>query len=163
MMNLKPFLPVEPGENSPDSWMFYFIDIFDVFYSGIDDSVFMVEKWREIPATDIAVFVNGGRQDLTTMFSEPGRIICSSAKKGDSKRSSCNDHRCQPVCSSGFSGCLLNVNLFFEKLPPDGNLCHFPNVVQSVFSELFLHHLEVIGVSEIAHESIVPKSKNLFC
>jgi hypothetical protein len=64
-------------------------DILDV---GIDDAVLVLEKWRQAPAGDVAVFVDSGRQNCATVFPVPARVVGTSAKKGNTKWRSRDNH-----------------------------------------------------------------------
>jgi hypothetical protein len=51
---------------------------------GPHDPVPVVEKWWQIAAGDIAVFIDCGGYDCTALFKVPGRVIGSTAKKRNS-------------------------------------------------------------------------------
>src|SRR6266446_52650 len=92
MMDLEAALPSQPSKHRFHCRVLDLGDFPDVLDLGIDDSMPMLEKRRKIPAADVAIFVDGGREDRATVFPEPGGIVCAAAEERDSERCSSNDH-----------------------------------------------------------------------
>src|SRR2546425_4051872 len=92
MMNLETAFPSQPSEHRFHCRVLDLGDFPDVLNLGIDDSMPMLEKRREIATGDVAIFVDGGREDRATVFPEPGGVGCAAAEERDSERCSSNDH-----------------------------------------------------------------------
>src|SRR5690242_15978127 len=63
----------------------------------VRDSAVIFEKWRQVPARDVAGFVNRGGQNRATVLAIPNGIVRPSAKEGYSKRCACNDQDGSPL------------------------------------------------------------------
>jgi hypothetical protein len=58
----------------------------------IHDAMFVGEKRRKSTACDVAILIDCRRQHSPTVLTNPSRIICAAAEKGDAVRGPCNDH-----------------------------------------------------------------------
>ena len=69
-----------------------FIDFPDQFRLRIDNPVLMLKEGWQTPAGNIAVLINSGGQNSAAIFPVPDRVVRTTAKEGDTKRSPANNH-----------------------------------------------------------------------
>ncbi len=67
MMDLEAALPSQPSKHRFHCRVLDFGDFPDVLDLGINDAMPMLEKRRKIPTADVAIFVDGGREDRATV------------------------------------------------------------------------------------------------
>ena len=57
-----------------------------------NNPVLDVEKWRKVAASDVAILVNGGREDGTLFLLIPCWVVASAAEKGNPIWCAGDDH-----------------------------------------------------------------------
>jgi hypothetical protein len=62
------------------------------FNLGIKNAKSMLEKWRQIAAGEVTVFIDCRRENRPTMLSEPLWVVRTATKKGNTKWRAGNDH-----------------------------------------------------------------------
>jgi hypothetical protein len=63
-----------------------------IFDKGVNNTMLVLKKRRQMTACDVTVFIDSGRQYGTTMLPIPPRIVGSTAKKRNPEGCSSNDH-----------------------------------------------------------------------
>jgi hypothetical protein len=81
MMDLETIRDIHVLQYAPHGRMLNVLIGSGMFDSRIRDTGTMIEKWRQVPAADIAVLIDGGGKDRAAMIAEPGRIVRAAAKK----------------------------------------------------------------------------------
>jgi hypothetical protein len=72
--------------------MFDFIVMPNIFDARVNNTMPVLEKWRQMSACYVTVFINSGRQYCAAMFPIPTWIVGAATKKRNSERGSGNDH-----------------------------------------------------------------------
>src|SRR5882724_5554992 len=67
VMDLHALLDIKITECLADGWMHDLVDRLTVLNLGVDDTVPVLEEWREVSAVDVAVLVNRGSQHGAAM------------------------------------------------------------------------------------------------
>src|SRR5205814_1231114 len=57
-----------------------------------DEPVAMREKWRQHPDADVAVLVDGRRQNCSAVLLEPCGVVCSASEERNPERRAADDH-----------------------------------------------------------------------
>ena len=82
MMNLKSLIiALCPCKNGTDGGVLDLFDAAHIFNERVDDAMFMLEKRREVPTADMAIFIDRGRQHNPAMLLIPSRIVGASAEE----------------------------------------------------------------------------------
>src|SRR5882757_7428742 len=92
MVYLQSIDNIRPIKHRPHSGMFNFVVIKHIFDARINNTMLVPEKWRQVTACDVAVFIDGGCQHCAAMIPIPLRIVRAASEKRNSERRSRNDH-----------------------------------------------------------------------
>ena len=52
----------------------------------------MLEEWWQVTACNVAILVDGGRKHRSGVLAKPRGVVGTSAKEGDAKGGSADDH-----------------------------------------------------------------------
>jgi hypothetical protein len=91
-MDLQTFLDARHLQSDPDDGMLDFLGIIDHFDLGVYDAVLVFKERRQVPASYITVFIDGGSQNRAAIFLEPSWIVGSPSKKRDPEWRSTYNH-----------------------------------------------------------------------
>src|SRR5882724_12475777 len=92
VVNLNPFTDSHELQAAPDRRMLDSSVVCHVLNLRIRDSAVVIEKGREPPAGDVTVFVDGRRQNSSSVFLIPNRIIGASTEKRNAQWGASNNH-----------------------------------------------------------------------
>src|SRR5690349_10198258 len=81
VMNFESLI-IAPGpcKNGTDGGVLDLFDAAHIFNYRIDDAVFVLEERRKVPAADMAIFIDRGRQHHPTMLLIPSWIVGAAAE-----------------------------------------------------------------------------------
>ena len=92
VVDLDAALDAEVAQDLADGGMGDLVDGLAVLHLGVDHAILVLEERRQIAAGDVAVLVDGGREDGAAVLPIPGRIVGAAAEEGDAKWGSADDH-----------------------------------------------------------------------
>jgi hypothetical protein len=81
VMDLNPSINAQKLECLSDYWMLNLLPLFSILHLGPDNAVFEVKERWEKPTGQIAVFIDGRRENLAPMLPIPIRIVGSASEK----------------------------------------------------------------------------------
>jgi hypothetical protein len=68
------------------------INSFGFLAMVVADPIFIIKEWRQVPAGNVRVFIDGCTQYRPTIFSVPGWVVSSPSEKGNSIGCSAKNH-----------------------------------------------------------------------
>src|SRR5439155_5877826 len=92
-MDLDTPPPVQIAQDLGDGGVRDLVDRLACLDLRIDDADAVLEERRQVPAGQVAIFVDSRPEDGTSVLAIPGRVVRSAAEEGDSKRCPTDNHR----------------------------------------------------------------------
>ena len=100
MVDLETLGQIGVAKCLANSGVLDFVDFFDHLGSGVHNSRVVLEKGREFSTRQVRVLIDAGGKHHSHFLVIPGRIVGSTAKKRNSKRSSTDNHCSSRNCSA---------------------------------------------------------------
>src|SRR6185437_2584716 len=91
-MNFKAVLNFQVFKSGAHGRVIDFAGRIDGFNLRINKPVPVLKKGRQLPASDVAIFVDRGGEHRATMFASPSGVICSADAEGNPKWCLADNH-----------------------------------------------------------------------